>query len=206
MIRTARHPAFVALLGALLVITGCSERHFERQDMRTVRQQFHLPATARFISLDSSPKTPGWFGREGLVIKAVVEFEPEAFAEYLAGLDDPDIWRPVRFRHYSPGIADEYSEAAFRWNPLPVPGSLRERFRLERFEPEGLDLQQGLYYCSVMVTVRGDPLESNPAAYRWRNLSLAYTEMQPSEYPTVFSFAVLDTARRVLHVEIRFSG
>ncbi|MFC1530124.1 hypothetical protein ACFL6R_05340 [Gemmatimonadota bacterium] len=197
---------YVLFIGSMLVATGCSEKYFERQDMKTVRRQFHLPATARFISLDSSPKKPGWFGREGLVIRATLEFQAESFEEYLADLDDSGIWQPVRFRHYSPGLADEHTEDAFRWNDLPLPELLLERFRQAGFEPKGMDLQQGRYYCSVVVTARGEPLESNPAAYHWRNLSQAYAEMSESESPTIMTFAVLDFEQRLLYVHIRFSG
>jgi hypothetical protein len=174
--------------------------------MQNVRRQLHLPAAAEFLSFDSNPKEAGFFGREGLQITAVVRLSPELFEEYVSHLDDTTIWKPVRFLSYSPGIADEYSPEALRWNRLPIPNIIEERFRRRGFTPEGTGTLKGSYYCSVIQTVRGQPMESNPAAYHWSYAGRSCLELGESDHPTILTFAVLDYENKIIYVHLQFSG
>lgn len=196
----------IALCGSILVFAGCYDLVFKQQDMENVRRQFHLPKRARFLSFDSYPKTPGFFGREGLRITATLEFSEELFEEYVAHLNDIEVWKPVPYLNYSPSIADEYSKEALRWSDLPLPDSIKERFRQIGFMPKGLDARHGKYYCSALLTVRGEPLENNPAAYRWRYVGRSYLELTESDFPTILAFAILDYEKKIIHVHIQFSG
>ena len=110
--RLARLFLLALLCGAMLSLTGCYDLVYRRHDMNTVRRQFHLPRSASFLSFRSSPETPGWFGREGLRITATVTFPGDSFDEYVARLDDPEVWKPVRYLSYSPSAAEEYSDKA----------------------------------------------------------------------------------------------
>jgi hypothetical protein len=114
------------------------------------------------------------------------------------------VWEPVSYRNYSPSIGNEYSTEALQWNSLPLPDSLTGWFNQLGFEPKGLDVQQGMYYCSVILTVRGEPLESNPAAYHWNHVGKACSELSESAYPTILAFAVLDYEKRLIHIHIQF--
>jgi hypothetical protein len=172
--------------------------------MINVRRQFHFPRAVSFQSFDSYPKTPGFFGREGLRITATLEFSKEQFEEFMAHLNDDDVWEPVSYLNYSPSIGNEYSTEALHWNGLPLPDSLKELFNQLGFEPKGLDVQQGKYYCSVILTVRGESLESNPAAYHWNHVGRSCSELSEAEYPTILSFAVLDDEKRLIHIHIQF--
>jgi hypothetical protein len=192
------------LIASLLFLSGCYSLIFKQQDMKNVRRQFHLPRAVSFQSFDSYPKTPGFFGREGLRITATLAFSKEQFEEYIGHLNDDDMWEPVSYLNYSPSIGDEYSTEALHWKGLPLPDSLTGWFDQLGFEPKGLDVQQGKYYCSVILTLRGEPLESNPAAYHWNHVGRACSELSKSEYPTILAFAVLDYEKRLIHIHIQF--
>ncbi len=202
--KCVKHIWVIALCGSMLVLAGCYNLVFKQQDMENVRRQFHLPKAVTFLSFDSNPKTPGFFGREGLRITATLGFPKEVFEEYVAHLNDNEVWKPVPYLHYSPSIADEYSTEAFRWSDLPLPNSIEERFRQIGFTPNGLDVQHGKYYCSVFLAVRGEPLENNPAAYHWRFVGRSCSELSESDFPTTLAFAVLDYEKRIIHVHIQF--
>jgi hypothetical protein len=119
-------------------------------------------------------------------------------------LNDDEVWKPVPYLGYSPSIADEYSTEALRWRDLPLPSSVEGRFRQIGFAPKGLNVEQGKYYCSVFLAVRGEPLESNPAAYNWRSVGKSCSELSESDYPTILAFAVLDHQERTMYVHIQF--
>ncbi len=181
----------------------CTGFDWKSQDTRQIRKQFHLPERAIFISLDSNPKEPGWFGREGLRIEALVQFSNEDFEHYAAGLENKEEWKPVPFLHYSPDRADEYSPDALSWKDLPLPGELKTMKRL----PATLEPRRGKYYCSAIVTVPDGRLEHNPAAFKWKNLGRSCLELSAmSEHPTILVFGVLDYDAKTLRALIRFSG
>jgi hypothetical protein len=196
----------IVLYGLILGLSGCYGLVFKPGDMKNVRQQFHLPKSVTFLSFDSTPKTPGFFGREGLRITATVEFTQEEFETYVAHLNDSEVWQPVPYLNYSPSSADEYSPAALQWNDLPLPSTLEDRFHQIGFTPKGIDVQHGKYYCSVLLAIRGEPLEHNPAAYHWRYVGKSCAELSTSEFPTIRAFAVLDHDKILLHVHLQFSG
>jgi hypothetical protein len=58
----------------------------------------------------------------------------------------------------------------------------------------------------VILAVRGEPLESNPAAYHWSYVGRSYAELTQAVSPTILAFAVLDYDKRILQVHISFSG
>jgi len=192
------------LFTLLLLFAGCYELGYKRKDMENVRRQLHLPGGAEFLSFDSNPKEAGFFGREGLRIAAVVQLSEKLFEEYVAQLHDAAVWKPERFLSYSPSIADEYSPRALRWDPLPIPDDIKERFRRRGFVPEGL--VKGSYYCSAILTVREGPMESNPDAYYWRNAGRSCSELSESDSPTILTFAVLDYEKKIIYTHIQFSG
>jgi hypothetical protein len=200
----SKHIWMVALIVSSLLLSSCYPLIFKQGDMENVRRQFHLSRAISFKSFESYPKTPGFFGREGLSITATLEFSKEQFEEYVRHLNDDDVWKPVSYLYYSPSIGDEYSTKALYWNDLPLPDSLSGWMDEIGLEVKGLDVHQGKYYCSVILTVRGEPLESNPAAYHWNQVGMSCTELSESEFPTLLAFAVLDYEKRLLHIYIQF--
>jgi hypothetical protein len=171
--------------------------------MRQIRNQFHLPDRAAFISLDSNPKEAGWFGREGLRIEALVRLSNDDFERYAAGLGNKEKWKPVPFLYYSPDRADEYSPDAFSWQDFPLPGELKTMKRL----PATIEPRRGKYYCSTIVSVPAGRLEHNPAAFKWKHLGRSCLELSAmSEHPTILVFGVLDYDAKTLRAYIIFSG
>ncbi len=201
-----KHQYLLLITVSMLLLTGCYSLVFKPEDMRNIRRQLHLPRTVKFLAFDSNPKQPGFFGREGLQITAAVGFSEQELTEYTAHLNDAQVWTPVTYLSYSPSIGDEYTKQAFRWSDLPLPSNLQDRIGQNEIFQKSLDVEAGMFYCSVLVPERGEPLEHNPAAFEWNYLGKACLEISPSEFPVVLTFAVLDFEKHILHAIIHFSG
>jgi hypothetical protein len=191
-------------------LLGCYELAYQRSDMGELRRQFHLPGEVRFLAFDSSPKEAGFMGREGLSISAAVQFTEGSYEAYSATLNDPDTWVPVPYRNYSPDRGEEYSPAALGWRALPVlDWGLQvagRRFRHWDYIDEALQVEQGWYYCSVLVISRGERIEGPAEAYRWRTTGLSCSELDGDGSAVVWSLGILDREKKRLHAFIGFSG
>ena len=78
------------------------------------------------LPLYSIPETSsGWFGREGLRIRAVFQFTESQFDCYVEQLGDGKVWRPISFLHYAPPGADSSTASAHDWHQLK--GCFRSR-------------------------------------------------------------------------------
>jgi hypothetical protein len=190
----------------MLVLSGCYVLIYKQQDRENILRQFHIPKGVKFLAFDSFPKSSGFFGREGLRITAAIEFPEDLFEEYTAHLNDKKIWKPVRYLNYSPDIAEEYSEDAFCWTDLPLPDKIEDRFRLIRFSSEGFNVRNGKYYCSALLTVRGERMKHNPSASHWRIVGRSLSELSRSESLVILTVAVFDFEKRILYAHIQFSG
>ena len=62
-------------------------------DESLLREEFDIPKTAVLLSYKASPETSGWFGREGLKIDAVFQFNETDFANYIAEAEKSGSWR-----------------------------------------------------------------------------------------------------------------
>jgi len=206
--------AIVALAAVVPGMPGCTEGFFERQDRKTVERQLHLPEGVRYLSFQSYPRSWGWFGREGLWIRAELEVTESAFAAYVADLDNPAVWQPVAFESYSPSQGESYSADALRWTDLPLPDLVRSRYR-ERcaMRPDLLDAVHGKYYCSVITALQTAPLRKgnqsphHRQATRWRPVGRSCAEIaDPPSSATVWVLAILDFGTRRMSVHVEFSG
>jgi hypothetical protein len=65
---------------------------------------------------------------------------------------------------------------------------------------------KGSYYCSAIVTVRSESMESNPVGYYWRNVGRSCSELSESDSSTILTFAVLDYENKIVYAHIQFSG
>jgi|OpeIllAssembly_1097287.scaffolds.fasta_scaffold18077_2 hypothetical protein len=81
------------VLSLLLLLAGAGcERPSDEQ---VLRRTFAVPRVARLVSIDSSPKSAGTFGREGLSIDALFAFGPDELAAYRVRLEKDPTWRPL---------------------------------------------------------------------------------------------------------------
>ncbi len=188
----------------LLAAVGCESNR--EQDERQVRRQFHVPDEVRLDTLKGSPETGGWFGREGLRIRAVFQFNKQQFDSYMRGLHDTEIWEPVDFLHYSPDGAEEVSADALRWRSLPLPD-----FPPTLAHLDGLfdtTITRGWYYCSLILYIRGDSIPNPGGGYHfdWGTVGRHATEITADSHPVITTFGILDTERRRLYAWIGFSG
>jgi len=159
------------------------------------------------LSLVSNPKTPGFFGREGLRISAVFQFNPHQFEDYISRIDDKKTWKPIRFLNYSPSIADRYSESSLQWKNIPIPSWPRKYFSQWEHMQEALKIDQGIYFCSVITSMQGEKIEHEGGGfhYEWQYLGLHCSEIEDAA-GVITTFSVLDFEAQKLYVIIAFSG
>jgi len=195
-------------LATCLFLSGCYSLNYKAVDQRNVRNQLHIPKDVPFVAFDSSPKEAGWFGREGLRIHGVLQFSDGQLGKYLATLDDPGVWKPVRFLQYSPGIAQSHSDLAFKWQSLPAhpwaEGYLKHWEQL----PEVQAIRSGKYYCAVLMGEMGEKVSNNRGGYynKWTWRMKHCSEIAAGEHPVIATFGALDLDSRKLYVYIGFSG
>ena len=196
----------LALLVMTLHLTACYQLTFKSQDMRNIRDQFHLPPQVELSAFDSNPKTAGWFGREGLTIWAVARFDERQFSEYVRDLDRRAPWQPVSFIDYSPDLADEYSESAFRWRDLPATTVVLNQGRNWALQAPAFATNKGKYFCSAIVAEPRERSKTNSVGSAWKNVGKSCDELRATQSATILSLGVLDYDKRLLYALIRFSG
>ena len=190
----------------LMLITGCTTNYREL-DETEARRQFHVPAEVPLDTLVSHPETGGgWFGREGLRIRAVFRFTERQYQEYLRTLDSRDIWTPVTFQNYSPDRAETYSAASMRWSALPLPN-----FPLSLSSITTLfdtTLTRGFYFCCVIRYARGDSIPHSGGGYHfeWQAQAVHGTAFPDDQSPVITIFGILDHDTRRLFAWLGFSG
>jgi hypothetical protein len=201
------------LVGSMFSYSGCSESFFERQDKKTVESQLHLPKHFKYLSFESYPRWWGWFGREGLWIRAEIEFSEDEFAAYVNNLDNSAVWKPVKFNSYSPSIGESYSADALKWRNLPLPAAIKSEFRENcALTPDLIHSENGKYYCSTIVFLQVYPPsqeEHKPDHFRasgWRYVGRACDELEVKDNATIKTLAILDFDTRRMSVYIQFSG
>ncbi len=212
--KLARNSAFLLIGLVIFSIAGCSEKFFEQQDKRTGERQLHLPKDIQYISFRSDPQTPGWFGREGLWIRAEIQLTDSQFEDYIEQIDDPAVWKPVRFKSYSPSIGHSYSEKALRWSNLPLPSSIKANFHRDSpLKPELLESERGKYYCSAIVFEKTEPPKSdNKNPYNWKAAGWRYVGRSCDELfesnlsGVILGLAILDYETKRMSVYFQFSG
>ncbi len=188
-----------------ILLMGCGQNYREL-DEQQLRRQFHIPSEVHLDSLASDPETAGWFGREGLRIRAVFQFTELQFDRYLSDMDNREVWSPETFLNYTPDRAESYSASALRWSELPLPdfpGSLAYLNSL--FDTT---MRQGDWYCSVLVTVPIEQDQSDGGGFQhaWKTLGIHGMELDENQSPTITTFGILDYERRRLCAWIGFSG
>ena len=161
-------------------------------DEINLRNQFHVPLQVKIVSLESNPKTPGLFGRNGLQIEAVFQFNDKQFNDYLNGLNNKTIWTPVPFIDYSPDRAENYSPLAFQWLDWPILPSSQNNFDKypDAFFYEKLKSYKGKYYYFVLASSTGRKIEHGDGNYHyeWKFIGLHDSELPtpppPESFPT----------------------
>jgi hypothetical protein len=198
-----RYSILMFCAAAIVACAGCATNYRELDESQA-RRQFHVPDE---VALDTliSPQTSGWFGREGLHIRAVFHFTERQFREYVAALHSRSVWEPVSFKHYTPSEADAYAEDAFRWTPLPLAAFPRPLAHLAaEFDTA---IVNGFWYCSLIVTDLGNTgTHSSGTPSTWTTRGIHGLSLPDNESPIITTFGILDADRRMLFVSIGFSG
>jgi len=197
----------------MLCSSGCTEGFFARQDKKTAESQLHLPKGIKYLSFKSYPRSWGWFGREGLWIRSEIKFAEDEFIAYVENLGNSSVWKPVKFNSYSPSIGESYSMEALRWSDLPLPVSIKSRFRENgALKPDLIDAENGKYYCSTIAFLQVLPPskeDHKPYDWRaagWRNVGRACDELTSYDSATIKVLAILDFNARRMSIYIQFSG
>ena len=218
--------SFICFFFLLVFFSGCYQLNIKPIDEKNVRNQLHLPVDVKLVKLESSPKTPGWFGREGLRIYAVFQFNDKQFNEYVQKINNQQGWDPEAYIDYSPNKADSYSDLSMKWLNWPINWDYTLPMNTQEFERypdmnlyESLKEQKGKYYCSVISTVatKKIPHQDGTFHYEWENMGLHCSELavydpQKDTPPTVPAWATIKTSAVILfeskqlHAVIQFSG
>lgn len=64
---------------AILIISSCSFN----SDELALREEFKVPNSVDMVYFEIYPKELGWFGREGLKIDAVFQFNAQEFNQFV---------------------------------------------------------------------------------------------------------------------------
>ena len=204
----------ISLLAWLILCSsGCTEGFFEGQDKKTTENQLHLPKNIKYLSFQSYPRSWGWFGREGLWIRAEIEFTEYELKAYVNNLDNPSVWKPVKFNSYSPSIGESYSMEALRWSNLSLPVTIKSRFRENCvLTPDLIHTENGKYYCSTIAFLQVLPpskKDHSPYDWRasgWRHVGRACNELPSYDSATIMVLGILDFDTMRMSVYIQFSG
>ena len=193
-------------LPVLLLLIGCSQ-DLRELDERQVRRQFRLPPNVRMDTLVSSPEGPGgWFGREGLRIRAVFRFDDAQFRDYVGALHDRERWQPVSFLHYSPDRAEWSTARAHDWRRLPVEGLPKQLDHVRTLFDSSI--AEGYWYCNVLTYERGDSIPHDGGGYHfaWHARGRHGSELRSGHSAVITVFGILDERTRRLFAWIGFSG
>jgi hypothetical protein len=196
----------ITFLLILLLASACSQ-DFRELDERQMRRQFHVPPEVRLDTLLSHPDGPGgWFGREGLRIRAIFQFDEKQFRSYVRGLRDADLWSPVTFLNYSPDRAESSTARAREWRRLPVDGLPPQLAHVRSLFDSSVTA--GYWYCNVLTYERGDSIPHGGGGYHyeWHTYGRHGSELLPGQHGVITVFGILDARRRRLSAWIGFSG
>lgn len=201
--KCARIIILLILLTCNLSFSGCSlNKSLIVQDEENIRSMFHVDPEVDMIIFDSAPKEADWFGREGLHIYAVFQFNNLQFTEYMRIIEDADIWHPVEFIGRSPKIDRKFSDESCEWKTLPFSSNVwgeeaNRKFFLKQ-DMEGV--KKGMYYCTISHLRYDD----NPV-YFMRYSSEESTGISDRDSESRRGFArilgVLDTENKRLYAE-----
>jgi hypothetical protein len=188
----------LAVLAAIAL--GCG---YLQSDESILRREFAIPRSVRLVEIESSPESPGWFGREGLDIWAVFAFTGDQFETFLSGIEGDPGWQPLP-------LPDGYLEKLFGLStyrrslavtqevlgrPMPPPGSVANPSDDQLLEKWGallpLEVENGLFSCR---TAGDDIMHSKRVP----------CSEQPGDLND-FMFAVLDMDAKQLKIRVKTS-
>ena len=190
---------------SLLVQGGCSCQSFREIDEKNIRGQLHVPKDIPLVFFDSNPKEAGWFGREGLRIWAVFQFNAKQVAEYLKDIETSSTWKPVRYINYSPGKAEEYASNAFLWSESPPPTWKLDMLRGWQYMEDIREIKTGKFYCSAVVGKQGE--KADDGKHRpWKYIGVPCSDVAENGSRIISTLGTLDLETGKLYAFIAFSG
>ena len=171
-------------------------------DEMNIRAMFNVPKEIELISL-SSPNGTSFFGREGLRISAIFQFNDKQFTEYLSRIKDRKLWKPAPFINRVPELAKEYTDLSLEWNHLPISSRVLET---ENISTEILNIKNGFYYCTLCeyktdrVPVYFKRISHLEMQDYKKEVSKNGEPIKASKY-WAFTLGVLDTDNKKLYVK-----
>ncbi len=182
---------------SLLTFVVCSPE----SDETILRREFSLPASAKTIYCRVNPKEPGFFGREGLRIDIVFQFDEKDFQKYLANAQNSGKWlelpiskdflmKMLGVESTKQGIIRSYKETG---KDFPEEGSIYNPTIEQLYEKaiKSLDLPEtkGLYQCKTA----GDDI-----MHKTKEIKMT---LEKDLYD--FILAILDTEKKQLLIKVR---
>ena len=186
-----------ALLALFLTLYACSVP----TDESLLRKEFNIPETAVLLSYKASPETSGWFGREGLKIDIVFQFNETDFANYITEAEKSGSWRALpisqsflmkigSIARHKQGLIKSYELTGKK---LPKEGSIynpTEQKLYENFiKTLPLDVKYGFYQCRTA----GDNILFNTKTIVQEDLTTDLND---------FMLAILNTDNKTLSIKV----
>ena len=97
-----------------------ADTNFDAKDRATIKKLFHVPENAQLRSFESWPQVNNRiYGREGLYIIAMFQFDSAQYASYLNTVKNTDNWEPQHIDDINPP-RNAATEASKQWSALPL--------------------------------------------------------------------------------------
>jgi len=112
LVARVKHCPWLCLVG--LMFAGCTSA--AQSDEQRLRSELDIPEGAKLVKLTADPKFAGTFGREGLRIYAMFQFDSSTLESYRKGHRSDD-WRPLPLPNELLGLPDGPTELAALTGP-----------------------------------------------------------------------------------------
>ena len=186
----ARKQWFGILAVAALLLTLAAIGAPSAAEKELLRSQFHLPPDVALAEIAVDRKKHAPFPAD---IEGVAQFSSAQFRDYLARLDDPDVWRPQPFRYDGVTFGGPYSPNALLWKDLQGARQLAWGRLSER---RARMARSGKLVCFAVQHL--DEQEAAPS-----QRGGACSEIDGKAPKTVYVQGLIDYEARTLHMLVR---
>lgn len=186
----ARKWWFGVLAVAAFLLTLAATGAPSTAEKELLRSQFHLPPDVALAEIVVDRKKHAPFPAD---IEGVAHFSSAQFRDYLALLDDPDVWRPQPFHYGGVTFAGPASPNAFLWKDLKGARQLAWGRLSER--------RAGIARSGKLLCFAVEHVDEREAAPSLRGG--ACSEIDGKAPKTVYVQGLIDHEARTLHMLVR---
>jgi len=190
----------VALLFGAKLLIRPESKTFTSRDEENIRSLFNVLSDVKLESFSNSLQTDGTFGREGLNITAIFQFNDAQFADYLKKTEDKRAWEPVSFKFRSPEIDKKFTEKSLEWNKAPLTSNALKSKKELILKNQMGSVTNGIYRCHFS-RYRYDELPHYFKRYSCDEPIEKMSESIESPQDYAWTIGVLDINNKKLYIE-----